>query len=123
MTREELGITHILEVSPRGFHNEVSVLPITHEYLRLAEERADRAENDVNSWGALYAWDDAPAKLRKRVGLMIVGELTYPADMGGIAVKPARMLGHLLDEAFSPGFGPYQYLNGQWVPATEAAAV
>lgn len=118
MTREELGITHILKVSPRGFRNEVTILPITHEYLRLAEERASRAEDDVNSWGALYAWDNAPTNIRKRAGL-VIRNLSVSSDECGSPVS--RWLEGLLTEFFDPAAeDDIEYRNGQWVRTSEA---
>lgn len=109
MTRQELGITHILEVSPRGFANEVTVLPITQEYVARAEEIKTHYAEDPNGSAWLYAWDDAPAPLRSQVGIILR------------ETRTAEALDNLLNAALLPAFSvdpnAYDFTGGQWVTA------
>lgn len=111
MTHTEAGITHILRVSPRGFANEVSTIPVTHEYLRLAEEIEFHYGGETTGWAKLAEWSEASGEARQRIGILL-----RDLDADG--------LDSLLADSFLPAFSgdpdAYDLRDGQWV-SREAA--
>lgn len=101
-------ITHILEVSPRGFSNEVTVYPLTHEYVRRGQEVANHFAGETTGWAYCVPWAEATPKQRSAAGLLL-----RELDEKGLE----DFLTHHLLGCFAFDPNAYDFVNGQWVTA------